>query len=85
MALKKKPAPKIKPLYTLHEEERLEYVRRQSLMQNKYMEFQAAQLYLNAFQDFLVEAHQLPTKFNLDLKSGDITEREAEDAEDGSV
>lgn len=86
MALKKKaPRSKEKVLYTLEEEERLEYTRRQALVQNKYMEAQAAQLYLNAFQDFLIEAHDLPKKWNLDLKSGVITEREAEDAEDSSV
>jgi hypothetical protein len=84
MALKKK-APKVKALYTLHEEERLEYVKRQALVQNKYMEFQASQLYINAFQDFLIEAHDLPQRFNLDLNTGVITEKEAEDAEDSSV
>lgn len=86
MALKKKaPKPKPKVLYKLHEEERLEYTRRQALVQNKYMEFQAAQLYVQAFQNFLIEAHDLPQKFDLNLNTGLVTEKEAEDAEDDSV
>ena len=84
MALKKK-APKPKILFTLHEDERLEYVRRQNLMQTKLLEFQAAGAYIDAFQKFLIEAHDLPDKFDLDLANGTIKERMEENAENGSV
>jgi hypothetical protein len=88
MALKKKaPRSKEKTLYILHEDERLEYVKRQNFVQSTYMELQAAQLYLSSFQDFLIKAHDLPEKFNLNLNTGIVTEKEkeAEDAEDSSV
>jgi hypothetical protein len=65
-------------LCTLTEEERVEYINRFSLMENKHREFLA----MGAFVDILREEfrlkYDLPIKYILDLDTGNITEVEVE-------
>lgn len=69
---------KDKPLATLHEEERLEYIQRERLMKDTLATFQAHQLYVEQFQDYLAERYELPSKFDIDLKTGNVYPRKEE-------
>ena len=69
---------KEKPLATLAEEERLEYLQRERLMKDTLATFQAHQLYVEQFQDYLAERYKLPTKYDIDLATGNVYQRKEE-------
>ena len=75
-----------KPLYTLTPDERTEYVRRHRLMEDAYATLAAFSNYMDLYQQQLIEKHELPGRWEIDLATGHVTEREeAENAQNGSV
>jgi hypothetical protein len=82
--VKKKP----RKLYTLSADELNEYQNRHRLLLAKQMEFHAASNYMDIFQNALIDEHNLPIKFNLNIETGAVTEVEVEveeNAENGRV
>jgi hypothetical protein len=81
--VKRKRKPKV--LHTLTEDERLEYENRHRLLLSKNMEYHAASNYVEVFQNALIEEYGLPQRFDLNIETGIITEREEPDAQNGRV
>lgn len=87
---KKNRLPKLtgqRVLYRLNDAEREEYKRRHNLLLLKQAEFQAASVFVDEFQNALIEEHGLPVVFDLNLETGNVTERPKEDehAQNGRV
>lgn len=69
MGKRKKPAA----LASITAEERIEYASRQMLFKTKQMEALAAAAYLDQLGEELKDRYDLPTAYNLDLATGDVT------------
>ena len=83
---KKKPkAAKPKVIYTLTDAERIEYENRHKLMLQKAHEYRAMSNYMEAYQDALIEEHDLPESFDLNMETGEVLERLEDANENGSV
>lgn len=87
IGMKSPKRTKSKVLAVLSEEDRLEYARRNSLVIQKKQELDACALFLEFWQDMMIQKYGLPGKFDIDLNTGRATLRPegGNDAQNGRV
>ena len=71
---RKKP----KPLAILTDDERLDYAQRMAILNTKKIEIAACAEYFDALGEIFKEKYDLPSAYNLNLQTGEITAMEME-------